>query len=87
MPALVVSQSFVAEDTVRQGLAPNGGWFELQRRLGRSTRTLMGTTVETFISDYTATIQEQNERMQTFNRWRRTSCALMWAHCASPRQS
>ena len=64
-----ILETFVAEETVRLGLEPTSAeCFELQRRLGHSTRTLMRTTVETFISEYTATIQEQNERMQTFNR-------------------
>src|SRR5688572_17246773 len=64
-----ILETFVAEETERLGLQPTSGeCFELQRRLTRSTRTLMRATVETFISEYTTTIQEQNERMQAFNR-------------------
>src|SRR5205814_715980 len=42
--------------------------FEVQRRLTRSVRVLMRTTVDTFISEYTATIQEQTDRIKAFNR-------------------
>jgi signal transduction histidine kinase len=64
-----ILETFVAEETQRLGLEPRSAeCFELQKRLGRSTRTLMRTTVETFISEYTTTIQTQNERMQAFNR-------------------
>jgi signal transduction histidine kinase len=64
-----ILEGFVADETARLALHPTSAeCFELQRRLTRSTRTLMRTTVETFIGEYTATIQRQNERMQTFNR-------------------
>jgi hypothetical protein len=64
-----ILETFVASETERLGLQPSSAvCFELQRRLTRSTRTLMRTTVETFISEYTTTIQKQNERMQTFHR-------------------
>jgi two-component system sensor histidine kinase KdpD len=42
--------------------------FEVQRRLTRAVRVLMRTTVDTFIGEYTATIQEQNDRIKAFNR-------------------
>jgi signal transduction histidine kinase len=64
-----IIERFVADETGRLGLQPSSAQcFELQHRLNHSTRTLMRTTVETFISEYTATIQAQNERMQAFNR-------------------
>jgi signal transduction histidine kinase len=64
-----ILEGFVADETHRLGLQPTSAeCFDLQRRLTRSTRTLMRTTVETFISEYTTTIQEQTERMQAFNR-------------------
>jgi signal transduction histidine kinase len=64
-----ILERFVVDETSRLGLQPSSAeCFELQHRLNRSTRTLMRTTVETFISEYTSTIQTQNERMQTFNR-------------------
>src|SRR3984893_3491537 len=34
----------------------------------RATRTLMRTTLDTFVSEYTTTIQERNERIRMFNR-------------------
>ena len=40
----------------------------MQRRLTRAVRVLMRTTVDTFIGEYTTTIQEQNERLKAFNR-------------------
>jgi signal transduction histidine kinase len=64
-----ILETFVASETERLGLQPSSAvCFELQRRLTRSTRTLMRTTVETFISEYTTTIQKQNEKMQAFHR-------------------
>ena len=64
-----ILEAFVVSETDRLDLQPSASeCFELQRRLTRSTRTLMRTTVETFISEYTTTIQEQNERLRTFNR-------------------
>jgi signal transduction histidine kinase len=64
-----ILEGFVAGETERLGLNPSSTeCFELQRRMARSMRTLMRTTVETFISEYTTTIQEQNDRMQAFNR-------------------
>jgi signal transduction histidine kinase len=64
-----ILETFVADETSRLGLQPTSAeCFELQRRLNHSTRTLMRASVETFISEYTSTIQAQNERMQTFNR-------------------
>jgi signal transduction histidine kinase len=64
-----ILEAFVVGETDRLGLQPSAvECFELQRRLTRATRTLMRTTVETFISEYAATIHEQNERLKTFNR-------------------
>ena len=40
----------------------------MHRRLTRAVRVLMRTTVDTFIGEYTTTIQEQNERLKAFNR-------------------
>jgi signal transduction histidine kinase len=38
------------------------------QRLGHAVRTLMQTTVDTFIGEYTATIAEQREKLESFNR-------------------
>jgi signal transduction histidine kinase len=64
-----ILQAFLAEETLRLGLAPSSAEsFELFRRLTRATGTLMRTTVDTFVSAYTTTIEEQNERLMSFNR-------------------
>jgi signal transduction histidine kinase len=42
--------------------------FDVLRRLTAAVRVLMRTTVDTFISEYTKTIQEQHERIKSFNR-------------------
>jgi signal transduction histidine kinase len=64
-----ILETFLAEETERLGLQPSiPECFQVQRRLTRSVRVLMRTTVDTFISEYTATIQEQTERIKAFNR-------------------
>jgi signal transduction histidine kinase len=64
-----ILETFVVDETSRLGLEPSiGECFELQRRLTRSVRVLMRTTVDTFISEYTETIQEQTARINAFNR-------------------
>lgn len=42
--------------------------FSVLRRVTRATRALTRTTVDTFIAEYTATIQERNDRLRNFNR-------------------
>src|SRR5580765_4321425 len=62
-------EDFVVEETTRLGLQPTGAEsFEVLRRITRAARTLMRTTVDTFVSEYTTTIQERNERINGFNR-------------------
>lgn len=64
-----ILEQFVVEETQALGLQPTSGEsFEVLRRLTRSTRALMRTTIETFISEYTATIDDRNQRMKTFDR-------------------
>jgi len=64
-----VLQVFVREETARLGLTPSPeDCFEVLHRLTRAIAALMRTTVDTFVSEYTGTIQEQNERIRTFNR-------------------
>lgn len=64
-----ILESFVTEETHRLDLQPTSvECFEVLRRLTRSVRTLMRMTVDTFVSEYTTTIQERNERLKTFNR-------------------
>jgi signal transduction histidine kinase len=64
-----ILESFMIEETERLGLQPSVvECFEVQRRLTRAGRVLMRTTVDTFIAEYTTTIQEQTERIRAFNR-------------------
>jgi signal transduction histidine kinase len=64
-----ILESFLAEETDRLGLKPTvADGFEVHRRLTRAVRVLMRTTVDTFVAEYTSTIQEQNERLKAFNR-------------------
>jgi signal transduction histidine kinase len=63
-----ILESFVVEETERLGLQPSAGeCFELLRRLTRASRTLMRTTVDTFVSEYMTAIQDRNERIKAFN--------------------
>jgi signal transduction histidine kinase len=64
-----VLEGFVAAEASRLPIAPPPAeCFDVLRRLTRATRALMRTTVDTFIAEYTATLQERNERLKTFNR-------------------
>jgi len=62
-------EGFVIDETERLALHPTPAeCLEVLRRMTRATRTLMRTTVDTFVSQYTTTIQERNERIKNFNR-------------------
>jgi signal transduction histidine kinase len=62
-------ETFLVEETERLSLDPTPDeCFMVQRRLTHAVRVLMRTTVDTFISEYTATIQDQSERILAFNR-------------------
>src|SRR3954468_3537533 len=64
-----ILEGFLVDETSRLGLQPSvAECFEVQRRLTRAVRVLMRTTVDTFMSEYTATIQEQTDRIKAFNR-------------------
>jgi signal transduction histidine kinase len=63
-----ILEAFVVAETKRLGLQPSAGeCFELLRRLTRSSRTLMRTTVDTFVSEYMTAIEDRNERIKAFN--------------------
>jgi len=63
-----ILETFVVEETGRLGLQPAPAeCFELLRRLTRSSRTLMRTTVDTFVSEYMRAIEDRNERIKAFN--------------------
>jgi signal transduction histidine kinase len=62
-------ETFVVDETAHLGLQPTAQeCFDVLQRMTRATRTLMRTTVDTFVSEYTTTIQERNERIRSFNR-------------------
>ena len=64
-----ILEGFLVEETERLGLQPSvAEAFAVHRRLTRAVRVLMRTTVDTFVSEYTTTIQDQNERINSFNR-------------------
>ena len=64
-----ILEGFLIEETERLNLRPSiAEAFTVHRRLTRAVRVLMRTTVDTFVSEYTATIQEQNERINSYNR-------------------
>ena len=62
-------EGFVMEETERLALRPSPrACFDVLHRITHATRILMRTTVDTFVSEYTTTIQERNERIKSFNR-------------------
>jgi K+-sensing histidine kinase KdpD len=64
-----ILELFLIEETERLGLRPSvAECFQVQHRLTRAVRVLMRTTVDTFVAEYTTTIQAQTERIQAFNR-------------------
>jgi signal transduction histidine kinase len=64
-----ILEEFVAGATNRLNLTPTPlECFEVVGRLTRAVRTLMRTTVDTFIAQYTAVIDERNDRIDKFNR-------------------
>src|SRR4029079_12469417 len=63
-----ILEKFVVEETKRLGLQPSSEeCFELLRRLTRASRTLMRTTVDTFVSEYMTAIEDRNERITEVN--------------------
>jgi len=63
-----ILEAFVVAETRRLGLQPSTEeCFELLRRLTRASRTLMRTTVDTFVSEYMTAIEDRNERIKAFN--------------------
>lgn len=64
-----ILEEFVAGATERLHLTPTPvQCFEVVGRLTRAVRTLMRTTVDTFTAQYTAVIDERNDRIDKFNR-------------------
>lgn len=63
-----ILESFAVAEAARLPEPRAAECLETVRRITRSIRTLMRTTVDTFIAEYTATIQERNDRLKLFNR-------------------
>lgn len=64
-----ILENFVAEETMRLGLDPASGvCLDAMRKLMRAVRALMRTTVDTFVGEYTATIEAQTEQLRSYNR-------------------
>ena len=64
-----ILETFVVAEASRLVVPPSPAeCFGVLRRITRATRTLTRTTVDTFIAEYTATIQERNDRLRNFNR-------------------
>ena len=64
-----ILEEFIAAETARLELTPTpADCFDVLRRLSRATRTLMRTTVDTFVAEYTTALQERNDRIERFNR-------------------
>ena len=60
---------FVAAETERLGLEPTPQkCIAVIGRLNHAVQILMQTTVDTFVAEYTHTIQHQTERLRSFNR-------------------
>jgi signal transduction histidine kinase len=61
--------SFVTEELARIGIDPSAAdAIEVLRRLNDAVWILMQTTVDTFVSEYTATIDSHAARLEGFNR-------------------
>ena len=61
--------SFVKEELARIGIGPSASEaIEVLQRLNDAVWILMQTTVDTFVSEYTATIESHAARLESFNR-------------------
>jgi signal transduction histidine kinase len=65
-----VLETFVIEETMRlpAETVSAADALAVMQRLGHAIRTLVQTTVDTFVGEYTATIARQTERLEGFNR-------------------
>jgi signal transduction histidine kinase len=63
-----VLEAFVADETERLGLTPTPRMcLEVSQRINRALFALMQTTVDTFVSEYTATVEEHTAKLRSFN--------------------
>jgi signal transduction histidine kinase len=65
----IVIARFIEEEAIRLGLTPSvGELFELTNRLDAAMDTLLQTTVDTFVTQYTETITQHTAQLEGFNR-------------------
>jgi signal transduction histidine kinase len=63
-----VLEAFVADETERLGLTPTPRTcLEVSQRINRALYALMQTTVDTFVSEYTATVEAHTAKLRSFN--------------------
>src|ERR1700754_5043070 len=63
-----VLEAFVADETERLGLTPSPRTcLEVAQRINRALYALMQTTVDTFVSEYTATVDAHTAKLRSFN--------------------
>jgi signal transduction histidine kinase len=63
-----VLEAFVADETERLGLTPSPRTcLEVAQRINRALYALMQTTVDTFVSEYTATVEAHTAKLRSFN--------------------
>lgn len=64
-----VLEGFVASETIRLQLTPTAAeCIAVIGRLHRAIQMLQQTTVDTFVAEYTQTIEQQTKRLESFNR-------------------
>ena len=64
-----ILEDFVKACATETPLPPSAAeGFHAVQRVTRATRALTRTTVDTFLAEYTAVIQERNDRLRNFNR-------------------
>lgn len=63
-----VLETFIADETERLGLTPPPRvCLEVAQRINRALYALMQTTVDTFVSEYTATVEAHTAKLRSFN--------------------
>jgi signal transduction histidine kinase len=65
-----ILEQFIAAESagLEADFATPSDGLGIMQRLGHAVRTLMQTTVDTFIVEYTGTISQQREKLESFNR-------------------
>jgi signal transduction histidine kinase len=61
-----VLEAFIAEESSQLGQPQTHQVLRVTRRIGRAVRALMRVTVETFVTEYTKTLSDQQRRLESF---------------------